>query len=48
MSKEPAMGKPSLSIDFSHIDYGEVSKYIEDRGFGFVKSYLRRLEGLED
>lgn len=48
MSKEPAMGKSSLSIDFSHIDYGEVSKYIEDRGFGFVKSYLRRLECLED
>lgn len=30
-------------IEFSHVDYGEVSSYIEDRGFGFVQASLKSL-----
>lgn len=48
MDKPKRKTNKNVAIDFTKIDFGEVDSFNEDRGFGFVKSYLKLYDTRDD
>lgn len=48
MDKPKRKTNKNVAIDFTKIDFGEVDWFDEDRGFGFVKSYLKLYDTRDD
>lgn len=48
MDKPKRKTNKNVAIDFTKIDFGEVNSFNEDRGFGFVKSYLKLYDTRND